>query len=374
MTKSRSYSPSELYNLVWSKPMTILAKEFGISDQGLAKICRLNDIPTPERGYWAKLQAGKQVQVHPLSTHLRESKVKITIQATEPKPKLKPLPKPEKPSDKVSVEIPTDLNRLHPVVARWVKEHEAEQAKRQKELRRNRNDIWFRPHELPDLTDKDLYRFRVTSAFLQAAGKAGIRVLGGKVNGTLNISFSGQDLEIKIVQKMRQVLRRAPEDEKWTAYPEHHNSALSPTRYLRFAIVTYFGGSHTNEWVESDKMPAEQMIPHFIDQILEAASISKDWHNRLEEQRLEIRREEAKRLEAQRLARLENERWERFRASAAQWREAEILRSFLAALDGATQSLADIDGIPRGEFLKWVSGKIDEFDPLVLDVAEDEGE
>lgn len=374
MTKSQSLSPSELYDLVWSKPMTVLAKEFGVSDQGLAKICRRNDIPTPERGYWAKLQAGKQVHAQPLSRHLRDSKAKITIQATEPKPKLKPVPKPEKSSDKASVEIPADLNRVHPVVARWIKDHEAEQAKRQKELRRNRNDIWFRPRELPDLTDKDLYRFRVTSAFLQAAGEAGIRVLDGKVNGTLNISVSGQDFEIKIVQKMRQVLRRAPEDESWTAYPEHHNSALSPTGYLRFAIVTYFGGSHTNEWVESDKMPAGQLIPYFIDQILEAASISKEWHNRLEEQRLEIRREEAKRLEAQRLARLENERWDRFRASAARWREAEILRSFLAALDGATLGSDDIDGMPRGEFLEWVAGKIDEFDPLVLDVAEDDGE
>jgi len=374
MTKSQSLSPSELYDLVWSKPMTVLAKEFGISDQGLAKICRRNDIPTPERGYWAKLQAGKQVHAQPLSRQLRDSKAKITIRATEPKPKLKPVPKPEKPTDYASVEIPADLNRLHPVVARWVKDHEAEQAKRQKENRRSRNDIWFRPRELPDLTEKDLYRFRVTNAFLQAAGEAGIRILGGKVNGTLNISVSGENFEIKIVQKMRQVLRRAPEDENWTAYPEHHNSALSPTGHLRFAIFTYFGGSHTNEWVESAKMPAEQMIPHFIEQILEAASISKEWHNRLEEQRLEMRREEARRLEAQHLARLENERWDRFRTSAAQWREAEILRSFLAALDGATQSLADIDGMPRGEFLEWASGKFDEFDPLVPDVAEDDGE
>lgn len=47
---------TELYELVWSEPMTKLAKRFGISDVGLAKACRRAGIPVPERGYWAKSQ------------------------------------------------------------------------------------------------------------------------------------------------------------------------------------------------------------------------------------------------------------------------------------------------------------------------------
>ncbi len=50
---------AELYELVWSKPMTKLGVELGISDVGLAKACRRHAIPVPPRGYWAKLQAGK---------------------------------------------------------------------------------------------------------------------------------------------------------------------------------------------------------------------------------------------------------------------------------------------------------------------------
>lgn len=49
---------SELYELVWSQPRTILAKQFKISDVALAKRCRNANIPMPPRGYWAKLQAG----------------------------------------------------------------------------------------------------------------------------------------------------------------------------------------------------------------------------------------------------------------------------------------------------------------------------
>ena len=52
----------ELYELVWSRPMTQLAQEFGLSDVGLKKICDRHRVPTPTRGYWAKKEAGKRVK------------------------------------------------------------------------------------------------------------------------------------------------------------------------------------------------------------------------------------------------------------------------------------------------------------------------
>jgi hypothetical protein len=56
MEKSRI----ELYELVWAKPMKHLAKELGLSDVGLRKICVKYGIPLPQRGYWSRLQFGKQ--------------------------------------------------------------------------------------------------------------------------------------------------------------------------------------------------------------------------------------------------------------------------------------------------------------------------
>lgn len=57
---------TELYTLVWSKPMIHLAREFGLSDVGLRKICVKHSIPTPPLGYWAKLAHGKPVKQTPL--------------------------------------------------------------------------------------------------------------------------------------------------------------------------------------------------------------------------------------------------------------------------------------------------------------------
>lgn len=52
----------ELYNQVWSKPLIRLAKEYNISDVGLAKICRRHTIPLPPVGYWARKAHGKHTQ------------------------------------------------------------------------------------------------------------------------------------------------------------------------------------------------------------------------------------------------------------------------------------------------------------------------
>jgi hypothetical protein len=48
-----------LYELVWSKPMTELAQDFGLSDVALAKRCRKLGVPIPGRGYWARVAAGQ---------------------------------------------------------------------------------------------------------------------------------------------------------------------------------------------------------------------------------------------------------------------------------------------------------------------------
>ena len=55
MTQTRiRLTRAELYEKVWATPVRTLAKEFGMSDVGLAKICRKHDIPIPPLGIGAK--------------------------------------------------------------------------------------------------------------------------------------------------------------------------------------------------------------------------------------------------------------------------------------------------------------------------------
>ncbi|MDX0921837.1 hypothetical protein GOE04_11725 [Sinorhizobium medicae] len=62
----RTLTREELHGLVWSTPILKLAEEFGLSDRGFAKICARHLVPTPPRGYWAKVEAGQSVKKTPL--------------------------------------------------------------------------------------------------------------------------------------------------------------------------------------------------------------------------------------------------------------------------------------------------------------------
>jgi hypothetical protein len=56
----------ELYELVWSKPMTKVAEQFDVSSSYMARVCTVLRVPRPERGYWAKLAVAKAPERQPL--------------------------------------------------------------------------------------------------------------------------------------------------------------------------------------------------------------------------------------------------------------------------------------------------------------------
>jgi hypothetical protein len=67
----------KLYELVWQRPTSLIAKEFGLSDVGFAKLCKRNGIPRPRRGYWAILKAGKVLPREKLPTPEQDWEIKI---------------------------------------------------------------------------------------------------------------------------------------------------------------------------------------------------------------------------------------------------------------------------------------------------------
>ena len=75
-------SREQLYELVWVKPMQHLAKEYGVSDRALAKLCSRRQVPVPPRGYWAKKLSGGKVEQPKLLPFIEKEKPKAV--APEP--------------------------------------------------------------------------------------------------------------------------------------------------------------------------------------------------------------------------------------------------------------------------------------------------
>ena len=61
-----TFTRNELYEKIWNTPTIKLARDFGLSDVALGKICKKHSIPKPPLGYWAKLAHGKAVPRPPL--------------------------------------------------------------------------------------------------------------------------------------------------------------------------------------------------------------------------------------------------------------------------------------------------------------------
>ena len=61
MLKPDLITREELYEAMWTESAQNLAKALGISDVGLAKICKKLNVPKPPRGYWAKPNAARKL-------------------------------------------------------------------------------------------------------------------------------------------------------------------------------------------------------------------------------------------------------------------------------------------------------------------------
>jgi hypothetical protein len=100
LTEADLVSREELYELVWSTPMTKVAEKFKVSGSYMARVCSILRVPRPEQGYWSKLAFGKA----PERTQLPEAQPGDQLSWSQdgelqlpPQPRLATPPSPSRP-------------------------------------------------------------------------------------------------------------------------------------------------------------------------------------------------------------------------------------------------------------------------------------
>ncbi|PZU06752.1 hypothetical protein [Sphingomonas sp.] len=212
MPEKATLTRAELYALVWATPMNRLARSFGLSDQGLAKICKRHDVPRPRQGHWNKLAVGKPViidELPPLRPGIADTIVLAASLGNNPLP----------PGTKDQLEIAAAkvphvrvVERLvqpHPIVAGWISRRDKEVARRQEvydyRLRRLAKPAPFSPMERR--------RHRILDAILKALVAQGITVAENERREII-ASLGREKIEIQARIKLRQVRRPLSEDER----------------------------------------------------------------------------------------------------------------------------------------------------------------
>jgi hypothetical protein len=350
----------ELFRQVWETPMVHLAAQYGISGNGLAKICDRLKVPYPSRGYWAQKAAGKNVITYRLPTAEvgTPHEVMITPSVPVPKAPVEVQAKIEEIRSTLVAKPPSQrASRPHPIVAGWVEEHK----RKTKEARGDRILWGIRPDPFSEF---ELRRHRILSVLFHAVEENGGKVREGE-RRLLFCKIQGEEIEIQLREKMKQVRRPLTDDEKsWKIYGEWRQE-LVPTGFCLFSIKSYQLSGLRTEWLESIERPTEQTIPEIIATLVAAGPILAEARRvRVEAERLsEIARQESYR-ESQRVKEDSN-RWRKFVELAHQWRDVEISLAFLAALRaGDFDRGATVKDKTIAEWLDWIDQHAEFNNPL----------
>jgi hypothetical protein len=267
----------QLYEKVWSRPVWSLAKEWRISDVGLAKVCKRHNIPRPGLGYWAKRQAGVRVQQKALPKGDNERIIEIMGHPSNNENANK-----KETSFKATKSLRRQLNSI--VVSKILKEPHP-LVKQTAEILESRqpNRIGVveppRKHSLNvEVSPVTLQRaLRIMDALLKA-----LEDMGGSVslkgNSTL-VSINGASVAIGIKEELARK-RRDPKDHNLDGHYEFGHSRYAeegmPSGSLYLTIENagfdYLNGNCRQHWRDSESKRLEERLGNFIIGILRAAA------------------------------------------------------------------------------------------------------
>ena len=360
-------SLEELHRLVWETPMVRLGERFGISGNGLAKICRRLDIPYPPRGHWAKKAAGHKVMTVPLPAAQSNTPASVRISPTEPEGLVDPNSPVQQALDDarsktVSLHVPERLNRPHAIIAGWLADHE----RRKQEAKRER-DPWRRDLLRPvEFSEQDRRRHRILDALLKELERQGVRIIQGDYRA-LSAEVAGEKIEFELREKQKQIRRPLTEKERerepWNK--SGMKQELQPSGFLVFAIKTYLVGSLRREWLEKASKPMEDLLPEIVATFIAAGPLLAE-QRRAQEERARLHAIAEQRREQERQKRkLDQNRWRRLVQIAGGWREVEVARDFIAAMRQLPVAEGRlVDGQPLEEWLLWAEKHLESANPL----------
>ncbi|MHC2251216.1 hypothetical protein ACVILK_000908 [Bradyrhizobium embrapense] len=248
---------------------------------------------------------------------------------------------------------------LHPIVAEW--------AEYQQEIRReyqqDPNDDRWKFHGPPKpISDTDLRLYRILSQLLRALEAKGAKI--SEQEKDIRATIEGENIDFRIREICRQV-RVFSKDRRSSS------SNLVGTGKLVLEIRTYLRGKHNEEWRETTSKSLDDQLPALVDRFLEGAQILKAWHREIQEREEEQRQAVAQREERQRQAKLELSRRQRLLDLTGDWRAAQELRAFIAALrSGPIEDNLEIQGKTIADWLAWADGVADDLDASRAGAAE----
>jgi hypothetical protein len=213
--------------------------------------------------------------------------------------------------------VPDRLVRPHPIVARWLADHEEK-----KRRARQERDPWRRKLSDPgDFSDADRRKHRLLDSLFKAVERQGAKVGQGERYELFAVS-SGERIEFQIREKQKQVRRPLTADEqRWRMTGDKDwKQELAPTGRLVFDIKTYLPAGLRQQWVETDLQTIEDMLPDIVGTFIAAGPALVQRRRAQEAAERERQLAERRRHEEQQNRKRDANRWRLFQEMAQNWR------------------------------------------------------
>lgn len=371
------YNREDLYEQVWSQPMSKLAKSYGLSDVGLAKICRKLKIPVPARGFWRRKLYGKTTLRPPLPKHEGPESFVVRLVKKE-NPSFDQEPKTEEESriafeqrDENRIRVGPRLVALHP----HVKLTEAMLRKRTPDdsgvIR-----IWRSSCLDVSVSPAGMRRaLRIMNALIKALEFRGFRVsiketggYSGRMTHATCVTLLGENIEFGL----RECLDRKERDEtnsdtekySWLDhYPKHY---CVPSGRLSLIIKTYIGDGLRTSWTDGKKQRIEDCLNAFVTGLIKAAVARRAMNLEREKQERERQEQERLQIERERRRQEEKARVQDLINQSDAWHQSRQIHAYTEAVrQAAIRKHGQIaEGSQLDQWLAWANQQADRIDPL----------
>jgi|GEM_PF-2230516 len=349
---TKTVTRAELFNLVWNEPMRTLAPKFGLSDVGLAKLCRRNAIPRPPVGYWATREGKRRRPKLPSATVNQNETILITPSEIRKVDATSDLPKDI--SDLVTslnraeVTVPATCRRSYAMFEEWDASV--------------RQDPWL-SNRRPSLSPIEKRRRRILFALTRQIEKWDGRLISVDQH-RFKVEFGKDDVTFTLREPSNKIDRPLTQQERrW--WPDRRTTPdLRPSGKLRLLIEAYFDRPIQKSWSDLEGKPLESRLHDVLLGLLIA--LAEDRRRRLhreEEERLRRLREQEW-FEFEQRRRAEEEKIQELRNEAAAWSEAITIRSYIVA---KLERIGDDDGSRTAvePWANWATTVADSMDPLL---------
>lgn len=285
-----SFTRESLYEQVWITPMVKLSKEYGLSDVGLAKICRKHNIPRPPRGYWNKLAAGQKLKRDPLP---EGDNVNISIDIDVNKARKKEIEEAVQVKRKGLAQVAPALakaeEKTHPLAQRFLKMLPNARVDEDGLSEMSRVDL---PKVKVSVACGERLAFFLSQVF-QAVQELRIELGRDIETGEMLLKRDGFDVALFVEELLERKEREPTEEEKRKPSWEWDLHTWVPTGKIKVHLQSSHWFSGRKSWKEGKRKTIINFIPDVVQRIDEV--LTQMAEERLEKIRREKEREEERR-------------------------------------------------------------------------------